>query len=161
MAKLPDNPAAPVVIAPGEGDVLAIGPSRVTQKLSGAATGGHFGMTEYAVEPRFVAPSVWHWHTKESWVAYVVSGSIVVACPDREITVPTGGTIVVGPNCPFVWSNPFDEPAKLLNIYTPAGFENYFREVDGVIAKNPGVAPQDLSPHLVPLWSKYGLEREG
>jgi len=161
MTALPQNPPAPTVVAPGEGDVLAVGPSRVTQKIGGAMTAGHFGMVEYAVAPRFVAPIAWHWHTKESWIGYIVSGRITVTFPDRSIELAAGGTIVVPARCPFMWSNPSDEPAKLLFIYTPAGFENYFREVNAVIAEHPGVAPKDLSPQLQPLWQKYGIESEG
>ena len=160
MAKLPVNPARPIVVMPGEGESHALGPSKITHKLDGNAIGGRFGMIEYSVAPRFIAPTVWHWHTKESWVGYVAAGTLLVAFPDHQLEVPSGGLIVVPPNCPFAWSNPGDEPAKLLSIYSPAGFENFFREVSAVAAANPGVTAKDLGPHLAPLWQKYGIESE-
>ena len=161
MTKLPVNPARPIVVQPGEGESHAIGPSKITHKLDGSSMGGRFAMIEYSVSPRFAAPTAWHWHTKESWVGYVAAGKLTVAFPDHQVEVPTGGVIVVPPNCPFAWSNPSDEPARLLNIYSPAGFEDYFREISAVIAKHPGVAAKDLSSQLQPLWQKYGIESEG
>jgi len=111
MAELPANPPRPLLVLPGQGESHAIGPSLITHKLDGAATGGRFALIEYAVAPRFVAPS--------------------------------------------------DEPAKILFIYTPAGFEEYFCAVAAVIAKNPGVAVKDLGDELGPLWQHYGIESEG
>ena len=161
MAQLPSNPPAPTHVAAGEGQSHVIGPSKVTHKLDGAATSGRFAMIEYEVAPRFVAPTLWHWHTKEAFAGYVVAGKLSVAFPDRIIDVATGGVIAVPANCPFAWSNPSDEPAKVLFIYGPAGFEDYFRDVSSVLAKNPGVPTKDLGPQLAPLWQEYGLESEG
>ena len=160
MAKLPVNPTQPVLVLPGEGESHTLGPSTITHKLDGGTMGGRFAMIEYTVAPRFIAPTLWHWHTKEAWVGYVAMGKLSVAFPDRQLEVPTGGVIVVPPNCPFAWSNPSDEPAKLLSIYSPAGFENFFREVSAVAAAHPGVTAKDLGPQLVPLWQKYGIENE-
>jgi mannose-6-phosphate isomerase-like protein (cupin superfamily) len=157
MGKLPSNPSQPVVVMPGEGESHEIGPSKITHKVDGAANGGHFGMIEYRVAPRFVAPTMWHWHTKECWTAYVALGQLRVAFLDRQIEVPTGGTIVVPANCPFAWSNPSDEPATLISIYAPAGFENYFRAISSVLQQHPGVSVKDLGPQLTPLWNQYGI----
>jgi uncharacterized RmlC-like cupin family protein len=113
------------------------------------------------VSPRFVAPTMWHWHTKESWTGYVLSGRIKLAFQEGDVEIPTGGAVHVPAYCPFIWSHPADEPARVLFVYAPGGFENYFRDIGEVLAQNPGVPVKDLSPKLVPLlWERYGLESE-
>jgi mannose-6-phosphate isomerase-like protein (cupin superfamily) len=161
MTKLPEDPPPPVVVMPGEGETYHVGPSTVVRKIGGEHTDGHFGIVEYTVAPHFVAPTVWHWHTKDGWVLYVISGAISVALPAKTVEIPAGGFMTLQAGAPFAWSNPGDAPAKLLFVYMPAGFENYFREATAVMTANPGVAAKDLGPQLLPLWEKYGIASEG
>lgn len=161
MPVLPANPAQPVVVQPGEGERIAIGPSTVTLKLDSRDTGGKVGAIEYTVAPRFVAPSVLHWHTKEGWVGVVAAGRVGIRFADRSVEIDAGGLVFVPPDCPFAWFNPTDAPAKVVFLYVPGGFEQYFREASAVAAANPGVAIKDLAPQLGPLWVKYGQEKDG
>ncbi len=161
MPPLPAPPAAPVIVAPGEGERIAVGPSTVTLKLDSRATGGRVGAIEYTVAPRFVAPAVLHWHTKEGWVGYVAAGRVGIRFADRSVEIDAGGMVFVPPDCPFAWFNPTDQPAKVVFLYTPGGFEQYFREASAVAAANPGVAVKDLAPQLAALWDRYGQMKEG
>jgi mannose-6-phosphate isomerase-like protein (cupin superfamily) len=161
MPARPSKSEAPIFIQPGAGDAQVVGPSRITFKLGAAAIAGRLSMTEYDVAPNFVAPPVLHWHTKEAWVAYILAGRIAFRLADTTIELGAGGVAMIPPNCPFAWSNPLPEPAKMLCVYTPGGFDTYFRELGAVLAANPGAAVKDLTPKLAPLWAKYGIEKEG
>ncbi|MFO1058291.1 MAG: cupin domain-containing protein [Dongiaceae bacterium] len=150
--------ATPLIAPAGEGTILPVGPSTIVLRISGGADGAPSAI-EYRVAPGFAAPSALHSHTRESWTAYVVEGRIAVRFVDRTVEVAAGGLLQVPPHCPFAWYNPSSEPARLICLYAPGGFERYFAEARQVLSDHPGVPVKDLTPHLMPLWDKYGMVR--
>src|SRR5206468_11776804 len=116
---------------------------------------------EYFVAPHFVAPPVAHANTREDQVIYVLDGEVLFDFGDRGETIGAGATLTIPRGVKFVWRNERDEPARLLMIFTPAGFEGYFRDVAAVLESLPTDAPPDPAsymPRITGLWSEYGIE---
>lgn len=149
----------PLILDPKEGVTVPLGASRLTIKLDAAATGGRFAMLEYDVAPNFVAPNVPHWHTRESHTIYVLHGRIDFQFATRLVEAEPGMVLHIPEHCAFTWRNPEPNPARMLYLFAPAGFEQFFRDVQQVYADHPGMTPSDAAPHVAALWSEYGIEQ--
>lgn len=150
----------PTISLPGTGRRVHVGPNVITLRTTAMESEGRIGVIEYDVAPRFVAPPVLHWHTRESFTGYLIQGALRFRFDDGVVEAGPGTTVHVPARCPFAWENPSDEPAKVLFMYTPGGFESYFGEIDALLASNPGKTLKELMPQVFPLWEKYGIERE-
>ena len=146
-----------VVVAPGEGRTIRIGPNEITYKVQGDS----MAVIEYRVGPRFVAPPVLHWHEDTDFTGIVLEGCLEFRFEDSTSQVTAGGILFVPRNCKFAWANPDDAPACVLFVYSPAGFEKYFDELDSLLKANPDKTIPDLMPQIMPLWQKYRIAREG
>jgi hypothetical protein len=95
-----------------------------------------------------------HTHRDEDEYSVVLAGR--VGAQIGEQTVEAGpGTVLVKPRgVPHAFWNPADQPARLLEIISPAGFEGYFAGLAAIMAV-PG--PPDPAS-LAALASRYGLD---
>ncbi|MDH3225826.1 MAG: cupin domain-containing protein [Thermoleophilia bacterium] len=94
-----------------------------------------------------------HRHTREDEYSYVVEGRVGALLGD-EVVVGAPGDLIFKPrNQWHTFWNAGDEPARLIEIISPAGFEQFFAElVDlGGLTEADPQRLQDLS-------SRYGLE---
>lgn len=149
----------PLVLDPKDGVTVSLGASRLTIKLDANATGGRFALLEYHVAPNFVAPTVPHWHTKESRAIYVLEGHIHFQFAERLVEAEPGTALHIPERCAYIWRNPAPEPARMLYVFAPAGVEQFFRDVQQVYADHPGMTPADAAPLVAELWAEYGIEQ--
>jgi mannose-6-phosphate isomerase-like protein (cupin superfamily) len=122
-----------LIVGPEEGRSVELARGLGVQfKIPGYRTGGHISIVEHPIEPRRLVPP--HTHSMEDELSYVLSGRIGVRIGD-EIAEAGAGTYVYKPcGVPHTFWNPTDEPARLLEIITPAGFEDYFAELADLFA---------------------------
>jgi mannose-6-phosphate isomerase-like protein (cupin superfamily) len=121
-----------LVVAPGEGDLVALRGLGVQFKIEAAQTGGRFAIVEHPIEPRRLIPP--HVHRNEDEYSFVIEGVVGARIGD-EIVEGGPGTYIVKPrNVPHTFWNPTDRATRLLEIISPAGFENYFRELGAMMA---------------------------
>lgn len=159
MSKQPTS--EPVVLAAGAGERLAFAGNGITFKLTGEESGGVFSVIEYSVAPNFVAPPVLHANTHESWAGYVLEGTLGFEFEEgRRVIAEKGAFLFLPKGTMFRWWNDTAEPARWLCIYSPAGFENYFKELGAVVADIPkeNFDIKQAMPRIVPLWEKYGIK---
>ena len=125
--------------------------------ISGAQTAGAFSVVEHPMEPLSLA-SPYHTHSREDEYSIVLEGEVGFALDDKVIIGRPGDTIFKPRDVRHTFWNATDRPARILEIITPAGFENYFSEVGAVFAK---AGPPDGAA-LGAIAAKYGLvlERE-
>jgi quercetin dioxygenase-like cupin family protein len=122
-------------------------------KLLAADTGGTFALVEHPIAPGTLAAPP-HRHRDEDEASYVLEGNITVEIGDRVIHA-SPGTLVFKPRGIFhTFWNQTDEPARILEIISPAGFEKYFEEVSELAALQ--VPPSD--PRRLALSEKYHVE---
>ncbi len=126
-----------VHLAPGEGESLAIGPNRVTLKATGAETAGTFFMGETETAPGFPGPPP-HYHERLHDMFYVLEGTLTVRLGGETVEAGAGTFVCVPPGVVHTFSNPGEEPVRFLNFNTPAGWEDYMRDLARSFA--PGAA---------------------
>jgi mannose-6-phosphate isomerase-like protein (cupin superfamily) len=117
-----------VVLEPGEGEQLDLGPSRSTVK-AGAGNGmGSLAVLESTVQAGFPGP-VLHHHERMVDSFYVLDGILGLQFGDEAVEAGPDSYALVPPGNPHTFSTPDSGPVRLLNIFAPAGFEGYVREM--------------------------------
>ncbi len=141
------------VVLPNDGKSVRLGGVGVVFKLSGADTGGSFALVEHPMEPGTLgAPP--HRHQHEDEYSYVLEGEVTVLVGDR-VTEARPGTLIAKPRgVMHTFWNASNEPARVLEIIAPAGFEQYFAELGELVAA--GVTADD--PRRMGLARKYHIE---
>jgi mannose-6-phosphate isomerase-like protein (cupin superfamily) len=120
-----------ILVPPGEGALVNLRGLGVQFKVEAAQTGGRFSIVEHPIEPRRkITP---HMHRNEDEYSFVIEGVVGARIGD-EIVEGGPGTYILKPrNVPHTFWNPTNQPTRLLEIISPAGFENYFRELGQMV----------------------------
>jgi mannose-6-phosphate isomerase-like protein (cupin superfamily) len=120
--------------------------------LRGEDTGGQFALIEHQIPPRALAAPT-HAHQHEDEYSYVLSGRVGVEIGDEVAEAGPGELVAKPRGIPHAFWNPGDEPARLLELISPAGFERYFEELAPHLS---GSGPPDLEA-LAAIQQRYGL----
>ncbi len=125
--------------------------------IDGAQTGGTFALVEHPIELRTLAAPT-HTHRHEDEYTYVLEGEIGFQIGE-EVRVARPGDLVFKPRgVPHAFWNAADEPARALEIISPAGFERYFAELAPLFPPaNQGPLDQEA---IGAVREKYGLEMD-
>jgi mannose-6-phosphate isomerase-like protein (cupin superfamily) len=145
---------APTVIGPSDGTLGFLGSIGARFMVDGAQTEGGFALLEHPMSPRALAAPL-HRHSREDEYSYVIEGRMG-ALLGEEVVEAGPGTLVFKPrNQWHTFWNAGDVPCRVLEIVTPAGFEDYFKELAALGgALNAG--PEALGE----LGARYGLEMQ-
>jgi mannose-6-phosphate isomerase-like protein (cupin superfamily) len=100
--------------------------------LRGAETGGQFALVEHTIPPRSLAAPL-HTHEHEDEYSFVLSGRMAAQIGDEVVEAGAGDLVLKPRGVPHAFWNPGDQETRVLEIISPAGFEQYFA---------------DLAPHL-------------
>jgi mannose-6-phosphate isomerase-like protein (cupin superfamily) len=115
------------VLRAGTGEVL--GPEDGAQDrylIEGSDTGERVTVIEHLLPPRVLAAPV-HRHTREDEFSFVLEGRVGAQLGD-EVVVAEVGDLVLKPRAQWhTFWNAGDEPARVLEIISPAGLERLFR----------------------------------
>ena len=123
--------------------------------ISSEQTGGAFAIVEHPIDPLSLA-APYHTHTREDEYSIVLEGEVGFALDDHVVICRAGDTIFKPRNVRHTFWNAADAPARILEVITPAGFEEYFAEVGEVFAR-----PGELDgAALVSIATKYGMAME-
>lgn len=116
-------------------------------------TAGAAALVEHEVAPRSLAAPR-HTHANEDEYTFVLAGELGFEVGD-ETFVATAGDVVLKPRAvPHAMWNPTDEPARMLELITPGGFEQYFVELARCMP--PTADAPDLAG-LMDVAGRYGL----
>jgi quercetin dioxygenase-like cupin family protein len=147
---LDHNPAR--ILGPAEGKAGFIGSIGARLMVEGVDSGGGFSLVEHAMSPRALGAPL-HRHSREDEYSYVLEGSVGALLGD-EVAVGGPGDLIFKPRGQWhTFWNAGDAPARLLEIISPAGFEQYFAELVE-LGGSTRAAPEDLAA----LAARYGLE---
>jgi mannose-6-phosphate isomerase-like protein (cupin superfamily) len=138
------------VVGPKDGKSGFLGSIGVRFMIDGAETDGGFSLVEHPMSPRALAAPL-HVHEREDEYTYVLEGKVGALLGD-EVLVAEPGDLVFKPRGQWhTFWNAGDEPARILEIIAPAGFERFFEELSdmgGAINADPD--------ELTALGEKYG-----
>jgi mannose-6-phosphate isomerase-like protein (cupin superfamily) len=122
--------------------------------LDGASSSGGFSLVEHPMSAHALAAPL-HRHTREDEYSYVLEGRMGALLGD-EVLEAGPGDLVLKPRGEWhTFWNAGEEPCRILEIISPAGFEGFFAElVDlGGVAQ---AAPETLGA----LCQRYALEMD-
>ncbi|RYP85265.1 cupin domain-containing protein [Nocardioides guangzhouensis] len=91
-----------------------------------AADRAGFSLLEYAVPAGFTPPPTLHRHTQEGAVLYLLEGELHYWFEDGDHRVGPGDVVHLPAGAWFRWANESDHPARMLAMFSPAGFEEFF-----------------------------------
>ena len=144
------------VIGPQDGDRVDLGGLGVRFMIDSAAAGGGFSLVEHPIAPRALAAPL-HRHSNEDEYSYVIEGRMGAQLGD-EVVEAGAGELVFKPRDQWhAFWNAGDEPARVLEIISPGGFEQYFAEIAPLLPPN---RPEPDFAALAATQAKYGLEMD-
>jgi quercetin dioxygenase-like cupin family protein len=140
------------VVGPGDGKAGTLGTIGVRFMVDGEESGGGFSLVEHPMPPRTLAAPL-HRHTREDEYSYVLEGQVGALLGDEVLVAGPGDLVFKPRNQWHTFWNAGDEPARILEIISPAGFERFFEELidlGGVVNAEPEV--------LEEIAARYGHE---
>lgn len=155
------------VVRPGEGDLGGLGPGVGVQfKIDGEDTGGLVSIVEHPFEVGAIVPP--HVHHLEDEISYVLDGEIGFRSEDDEVVLSPGGYIVKPRGQVHAMWNAASTPARMIEVITTAGFENFFRELSALSTEGAPdleavgeLAQRYQLPFAEPDWLSDVIERYG
>ncbi len=141
----------PKIVAPQDGQVGFLGSIGVRFMIDGVETDQGFSLVEHPMSPRALAAPL-HLHTREDEYSYVLEGRMGAQLGE-EIVEAGPGDLVFKPRHQWhTFWNAGEEPCRILEIVAPAGFENFFKQLDAL-----GGAINADPEKLAELAARYGL----
>jgi quercetin dioxygenase-like cupin family protein len=159
------------VVGPKDGRAGFLGSIGVRFMIDGEEAGERFSLVEHPMSARALAAPL-HRHTREDEYSYVVEGRVGALLGDEVVIGEPGDLIFKPRNQWHTFWNAGDEPARLLEIISPAGFERFFAELvdlGGVTQAEPQTLAElcaryelEMNPDSVPgLLERFGLRFPG
>src|ERR1700686_2649260 len=142
------------VVGTTDGKAGFLGSIGVRFMLDGAVSNGGFSLVEHPMSARALAAPL-HRHTREDEYMYVLEGRMGALLGDDVLEAGPGDLVLKPRGEWHTFWNASDDPCRILEIISPAGFEGFFAELvdlGGVTQADPAV--------LGGLCARYGLEMD-
>jgi mannose-6-phosphate isomerase-like protein (cupin superfamily) len=140
------------VLGANAGKVGRLGSIGVRLMIDGGETRGGFSLVEHPMPPRALAAPL-HRHSREDEYSVVLEGRVGALLGD-EVVYGERGDLIFKPRGQWhTFWNAGTEPARILELISPAGFERYFDEVVNLLQAGP---PDPDA--LAAIAARYGLE---
>jgi quercetin dioxygenase-like cupin family protein len=140
------------VVGPRDGNAGFLGSIGVRFMIDGNETGERFSLVEHPMSARALAAPL-HRHTREDEYSYIIEGRVGAQLGDEVVMGAPGDLIFKPRNQWHTFWNAGNEPARLLEIISPGGFERFFAELVDL----GGVTQADPQT-LAELCARYELE---
>lgn len=159
----PRPAAGPISIPPGEGALFDFGGLGVRWKIDAQETGCAFSIVHHPLAPRALAAPL-HRHLREDEYSFVLSGTLGALLGEEVVTAPVGTWVFKPRGQWHTFWNAGDTPCEIIEVISPGGFEDYFREVAaswGDLSRFAGINARyelDMDFGSVPgLCQRFGL----
>jgi len=142
------------VIGPSEGQSGFLGSIGVRFMIDGSDAGERLSLVEHPMSARALAAPL-HRHTREDEYSYVLEGKVGALLGD-EVVIGSVGDLIFKPRGQWhTFWNAGDEPARILEIISPAGFERFFAELVAL-----GGVTNAGEQAMMELCERYALEMD-
>jgi len=152
---------AVTVVPPGGGESVQLPGFGAVLKLCSRDDGGEVAILEHPFEVGAITAP--HRHTREDEHSIVLEGEIGFRSEDREVVLGPGGYITKPRGQMHAMWNAGSRVGRIVEVITPGGFENYFRELGELLVAHSsdsvaqGAPALHELPEFVELADKYGL----
>ena len=139
------------VLGPKDGEIAGEPGFRTDRfMIDGADTAGRLSVVEHTVAPHVLAGPLHH-HTREDEYSYVLEGRLGALLGDQEVFAGPGDLVFKPRGQWHTFWNPGDTPTRILELITPSGLEDLFREL--------GAPGGEMDPATLPaLAARYGCK---
>ena len=145
---------APTIVGPADGESVTLQTIGVRFMIPGADSETRFSLVEHPMSARALAAPL-HRHNREDEYSFVLEGRMGALLGDEVVEAGPGDLVHKPRGQWHTFWNAGDEPARILEIISPAGFEHFFRELDAL-----GGAVEAEPEALAALSERYGLEMQ-
>jgi mannose-6-phosphate isomerase-like protein (cupin superfamily) len=156
------------IVGPEDGKEGFLGSIGVRFLIDGSEAGERFSLVEHPMSPRALAAPL-HLHTREDEYSFVLQGRMGAVLGDEVVEAGPGDLVFKPRDQWHTFWNAGDEPCRILEIISPAGFERFFQElvaVGGAVHADPETLAQlcgryglEMQPDSVPgLLDRFGLQ---
>jgi mannose-6-phosphate isomerase-like protein (cupin superfamily) len=149
---MPATAAGVKIVGPDDAQEGFLGSIGVRFMIDGAEAGERFSLVDHSMSPRALAAPL-HLHTREDEYSFVLQGRMGALLGDDVVEAGPGDLVHKPRNQWHTFWNAADEPCRILEIISPAGFEHFFRELSDL-----GGALQADPEELAQLNERYGQE---
>lgn len=143
------------LIAPDDGEAVG---DDVVVKLHGEETNGVISIIEQPFEPGLLLPP--HVHENDVWL-YILEGEMHARVGDEVVKAPPGSWVLKPRGIPHTMWNAGPEPARIIEVYTPGGFERFFKDFSERLGQGP-VGLEELNrigaPHGIRFFDDWIAE---
>jgi mannose-6-phosphate isomerase-like protein (cupin superfamily) len=115
-----------------------------------------FSLIEHPMAPGVLGSPI-HTHSREDELSYVVHGTVQVQVGDRIITAGPRDVIWKPRGVAHAFWNPGPQPALVLELIIPGGFERYFRELVALARESNGSPDRE---QMKEVQQRYGLDMD-
>ena len=136
------------VLGPTDGEAGSLGSIGVRFMISGEDASDRFSLVEHPMPARALAAPM-HRHSREDEYSFVLEGRVGALLGDELVFADQGDLVFKSRDQWHTFWNAGDEPARILEVISPAGFERFFKEI---------VDRPTAGPELAALGARYGLE---
>jgi quercetin dioxygenase-like cupin family protein len=138
----------------GRKDGAQVASLGMTHKVDGERLGGRLLVMEGVIPPgALVHP---HTHTREDECSYVLAGELHYLVGDVAVTVGPGCYVPKPRGVRHAFWNSSSEPARVLEMHTPATFDTYYDEL-GALVQAHSWRPERLRCAFDELATRYGV----
>lgn len=161
----------PKIVGPNDGKAGFLGTIGVRFMIDGGEAGERLSLVEHPMGPRALAAPL-HRHNREDEYSFVLQGRMGALLGDDVVEAGPGDLVFKPRKQWHTFWNAGDEPCRILEIISPAGFERFFSELvdlGGVTRTEPQVLSDlcaryelEMRPDTVPdLTERFGLQFPG
>ena len=155
------------IVGPQDGKAGFLGSIGVRFMIDGEEAGERFSLVEHPMSSHALAAPL-HRHNREDEYSFIIEGRMG-ALLGEDVVYAEPGDLVFKPRGQWhTFWNAGDEPARILEIISPAGFERFFAELvdlGGAANTNPETLAElcgryelDMDPDSVPgLIERFGV----
>jgi mannose-6-phosphate isomerase-like protein (cupin superfamily) len=141
------------VVGLADGESVLSGPASVRIIEDGSTTSHRLGMAEIVLAPHAGGPPQ-HRHAQHDEGFYVVCGVVRFTSGEQSFDAPARTLVMVPPGAPHTFANPGDEPAVMLNTFTPDLYVSYFRDLRDLAAGGQPPTPEQIAD----VMARYATE---
>jgi mannose-6-phosphate isomerase-like protein (cupin superfamily) len=142
------------IVGPADAQEGFLGSIGVRFVIDGAEAGERFSLVEHPMSARALAAPL-HRHTREDEYSYVLQGRMGALLGDDVVEAGPVDLVHKPRNQWHTFWNAGDEPCRILEIISPAGFEQFFRELSDL-----GGAMRADPEEFERLCERYALEMQ-